>query len=81
MLESTFVNVWLGNALQRFAEPDQEPFNRKLPLAVGQVAVFGVVRNEFQRFAASAHCRHSGAARRRRAATTGVIRRHGRDRH
>lgn len=40
------------NALQCFAEPDQETFDCKLALAVGQVAVLSVVCNEFQRFAA-----------------------------
>jgi hypothetical protein len=37
------------------AEPDQEAFNCKLALVVGQVTDFGVVYDQFQRFAAGAH--------------------------
>lgn len=42
----------VGNTLQCFAEPDQQAFNCKLALVVGQVADFGVVRDKFQCFAA-----------------------------
>lgn len=71
----------VGNTLQCFAKPDQETFNCKLALVVGQVTDFSIAGDQFLCFAAGAHCRQGGAARRRRTATTGLVRRHGRDRH
>jgi hypothetical protein len=45
MLESICVNVWLGMLFGSLAEPDQEAFNCKLALVVGQVTDFRVVHD------------------------------------